>query len=424
MPLITYTGTSTNATSAANNLKPIYEKAAKEQFNRSVKAFKYANSNKQKMYGSNYNFAIKSLPGGNFTIATETGEFAAPNHRDVALGQVSVRGTHGVTLSITKLQMTRSKDPEAAFLDNFKEATKDALYIMQRQYNIEFYGDGAAARCLISSYAQPTATIDTTYAPFNTRWLAVNDDIEYFPNDTSGSAHATTGTVSFVGSESTFKTSADDTTPIGSNKYVYIKGVRTAGTVREIRGMGAILSTSSAYMGITPGTTAGGDSWKAVIDSTGGDVDLSYPIGVMQDIMVNTGSRPTVGLMSPEMLTPMNELNMGSVRYESKEVGAVGLGKPKLYLPHPMSGGEITLEFDQDLYCPPGRLYIFDPENLKLLVQMDTQYLDSEGNPVQRIPRTQIFEGQLVNATEMFTDMRNAFGLCSGLTYSQRTWAH
>ena len=198
--------------------------------------------------------------------------------------------------------------------------------------------------------------------------------------------------------------------------------MRTAGTNREMRGLGSIMSTSSAYLGITPGTTVGGDAWKAVVNSTGGDVDLSYVTSVAQQINLNTGANPSVCLMAPELLYPLNELMIGSVRYTSNEVGKVGIGKPQVYLPS-IDGGEISLNFEQDQFCPPGRIYIFDPADIKMLVQMDIQYLDGEGNPVQRIPRTQIFEGQLVFAGEIYTDRRNAFGLVSGLTYTQQSWS-
>jgi hypothetical protein len=377
--------------------------------------------NKKVFYGSTHEFATRLRPGGNFVVTTETGEFAQPSHRDVGRGTVSVRGYHGVTLSITKAQQIRSKDPEAAFVNNFSQKTEDALYILQRNINREFYGSGLGTLCKISSFSNPTATIDTTAYPFNTRHLAQGDLCQLFPDETSGAAHATSFSVSEAfHAYNQFKSDTDITTPVTAqtpNVYVVISGNRTTSTFREFNGLGSIMSASSTYANINPATVGNG-YWKAHVNAVSGDLDLSHIISMCQEIQMSTGVDPQVALIAPEMIPVLNDLNSGGIFYTSAEIGKVGYRAPTVYLPSASGDGEMELKFKQDFYCPPGRIYLMNPSEWSMLMQMDIQYLDDKGQPVQRIPRTQIFEGQLVCALEPYTDNRMAFGLISGLTYS------
>jgi hypothetical protein len=416
MALITYTGTSTNATSAASTLKPIYEKAAQEQFSRATLAYKLAMKNKKKFVGTNYYFAANPMPGGNFVVTSETSEFAAPYHRDVVQGYVSIRGYHGVTISITKAQMERSKDPEAAFINNFSQQVKDAAWMLSRHINREFYGDGKAKLATIKSDAAGTMTIDTTAYPYTTRHIGVGDNVSFFAAGNTARGSATY--VTAITDDSTFVV-ASDPSAIDTD-YVTITGNFTAGGSdgTEMQGLGSICSTSSTYKQISP-TSYG--FWKAVVNSNSGtarDLDLSLVQNTVLATQLNTGADSDTALCSPEMIYPLFQLMSGNIRYTASEAGMSGFKNPEIMLPSANGAGAYTMKFLSDRYCPPGRFYIFPSGELEMLVQLEPQFLDETGNPVQRIPRTQIFEGQYVFAGEPFTRRRNAFAMLSDINYT------
>lgn len=424
MALITYTGTSTNATSAASTLKPIYEKAAQEQFSRATLAYKLAMKNKKKFMGTNYYFAANPMPGGNFVVTSETSEFAAPYHRDVVQGYVSIRGYHGVTIAITKAQMERSKDPEAAFINNFSQQVKDAAWMLSRHINREFYGTGDASLATVSSYSysSPTATItiDSTAYPYTTRHIAVGDTIQALTySSPTWSARSGTAVVASITSDTVF-TATGALSSCTTGDIIIISGNRTASSAdgNEIQGLGSICSTSSTYKQISPSSYG---FWKAVVNSNSGtarDLDLSYIQNTVLATQLNTGADSDTALCSPEMIYPLFQLMSGNIRYTASEAGQSGFKNPEIMLPSANGAGAYTMKFLSDRYCPPGRFYIFPSGELEMLVQLEPQFLDETGNPVQRVPRTQIFEGQYVFAGEPFTRRRNAFAMLSDINYT------
>lgn len=417
MALITPTGTPVSATSAANNLIPTYQKAAKELYNKTTPIMKWALKNKKVFRGSTYEFAVKGRPGAGWGVSTELGEFAAPAHRDLVRGTVSVRGYQHATLSITKAQMLRSKDPDAAFINDWNTESKDALWKIQSHIERQMYGSGTCDLARLASVATVTGTIDTTAYPFTTRHLREGDVIAAYQDLIQATAE--TGTVTIASVDSLSQFTAGTMAAWAGTSYISIDGVRTTSTFREFRGFGAICSSSSSYCGIDP-TAAGKGMYRAVVDAAGGarrDLDMSYPIGVAQAIMMNTGSdgQELVGMCSPDMIGPLAALDIGSVRRTSDEGGKSGYHAPRIYFPALNGDGEVTLTFKHSHYCPPYRIYIFDPSAINVLEQIPIQYVNDKGDPLTVLPRTQIFEANLFTAMEVFTDQRNAFGMVDDL---------
>lgn len=438
MSLISYTGTSANATSAAYDLKPIYEKTAKQIANKTIVAYKIVTKNKKKFGGNSLVFAVNPMQGGNYAVVAETSEFAAPSHRDVIQGTVTVRGYQGYTISITKAQMKRSVDPASAFLDTFAAQTDNAMFQLQRHINRQFYGDGTGQLGVVySSGSNPTdIVLYTTSFPKTTRHLAVNDDVKFLYANGSGFAARATGNSdtprTYITSISDYKTFSvnDAVTSLTQGDLVVFNYNRTnasdsaSADSREMQGLALIAASSGSYKGINP-SSAGKGWWKGVAKNFSGvatSLDLSYIYEVAQTMQISTGKNPDTMLSAPEMYYPMFEMMAGNIRYTQAEAGSIGFKMSKVFFPGIGPNGGLEMEVMADLYCPPGLFYIFAASELEMLVQpgFDFEYLDDGADPVQRIPRTQVYEGQLAFAGEPFTRNRGAFGVLDDIDYSIR----
>lgn len=405
-----------------NTIKPKYEQAAQMQFARDCIAYGIAMKNKKVHKGSFYYFAPKGMPGGAYAAIAETGEFAPPAPRDVALGRVSIRGFHGATLALTQTHIERSSDPNASFVDGLKEETKDAEFRLQKNINRQFYGDGSGNLCTYASLNTLTYTIDTTYAPGTTRYLAKGDEL-YAADINNSYALLKTGAaaaavVTSVDSDTTFTVDAAISGIQAGDYFVLSRTSLTTGDdSREMQGMGSICSTSSTYKNINP-TSAGYAYWKAntLALSAGTDFDLSYIWRVAAACQLNGESDPNIVLVAHEQMYDVYEFMSGSIRYAPGDAGKVGFSKAEVSLPSVKSGSEFTLKFKPDRYCPKGNVYMFPEEEIEMLELFGMKFLDKGDLPLLRYFRTQIMEGQLVWAGEPFTRRRNAFGMITGFS--------
>lgn len=412
--------TSASKTDLPYNLKLQYEDGFRLQFanHNVIYGTCVKNGNIVKYGGGAYTFYVMSEEGGNYIATSESGYAKAPYKRDGVLGSQTIPGYNLYTVAASIPEEFTEKKQGAVFYKAVADESDKGTAGMERQIGRQLYGDGFCTLCKTASVSTNTSTlvtVDTTYGAKTTRWLRKGDDLMWFVSTTSAELDPTSVPVASLTSATTFRTTGNFTNVNTSGgEYVTFHDNRETGpTYHELDGLLKICSTTTTLEGINP-ATQGNEAWKAVVNVSDTTFDAASFFDVWAATQFNGGKGKYLVFCSPEEIRPWNEIMSGLVRTTPEKQGVVNFEPISAKFANVNGTGITEIKPVLDWLCPPGEFFGFPENALKLLVEIDMQFLDKD--VMVRIPRTLYKEGQLCWAGNTLVTNRNWFFRYGGLT--------
>lgn len=196
---------------------------------------------------------------------------------------------------------------------------------------------------------------------------------------------------------------ADDTGWAANDFLVRAGTIDSDGNV-GLTGISAVIS-DAAFGGLDP-ADPGYESWRSLVDSTGGAFDSDDLHALFNQVRMEAGMEPK------SIIT-----TFGIIRDYFKELQ----GQVQFVEPMKLEGGFRVLNFMDrpfigDVDCPLGSVFMPDESSIRLASDADWAPLDEDGHFLHWVTGYDRWEWALQRDVEMIADKRNSSAKMTGLT--------
>jgi hypothetical protein len=386
-------------------LKEYYLGPLRDQVNRATALLDILDTRSNVQVEGKY-FVVPLISRKHKGVVSRSGASKTANKLPTASAQTYKRSIwymkyHYARIEIDGPVMRSTKTDRGAFARALDAEIRGVGIALPQDLNRQCWGDG------LNKLAQVAADVSgaTTVTCDSTRFLEVGQPISFLDNTTG--AVVDTETVDSITNATTFETSANVTGVVAADDGIYAESDSTATSWRNgMTGLQAIVSDANVTdMAVNVGsldrTAADNDFWKAnKLGNSGTNRPLST--GLMQQAVLASqnnkfgGVAPTHAWMDADVWATYGSLIHADRRFNSKEMT--------------LDGGWVYLEFSGvkclwDKDAPPNQIYFINKDHLFFLQQSDLQYMDEDGNMLNRVTDYDSYEATLLCDKEMASDL-------------------
>jgi len=314
-------------------------------------------------------------------------------------GYASVRigltyGYGRVRMSGPSMELAESK-PQA-FANALTKEIEGLRADLLKDTNRIFYGDGTGTMAVLTT--APAAA--TTFTVASIQYLNVGDVIDIF---TLPATNKATGRTITAINDATNVITVDVAVTAAISDVV----VRTGSLSREPNGLASIVAAAGLLYNVDP---ASENTWKSVVDSTGGALSEGNMIKNMDNVRTRGGGRPTVIVADLGSRRAYFNLLTQQRRYVNSQKfdgGLVGLAFNY--------GVEIPLVDDVD--APPQTLHGLGEGAFKIYRDAPWHWSQHDGSDIWKwVDGFDAYEALLVQYWQLGIDRRNAHWKMTGIT--------
>jgi len=385
-------------------LKEYYLGPLRDQVNRATALLDVLDTRSNVQVEGKY-FVVPLISRKHKGVVSRSGATKSANKLPTSAAQTYKRSIwymkyHYARIEIDGPVMRSTKTDRGAFARALDAEIRGVGIALPQDLNRQCWGDGLNKLCTLSADVSASTSITCS----DTRFLEVGQLIA-FVDDTTGLL-VDTATVASITSATAFTTAAN-VTAVAADDSIYSESDSTATSWNNgMTGLQAIVSASDVTdaavdVGSITRATAGNDFWKAN-ELTNSGTNRPLSTGLMQQAVLASqnnkfgGTAPTHAWMDADIWATYGNLIHADRRFNSKEMT--------------LDGGWVYLEFSGvkclwDKDAPPNQIYYINKDHLFFLQQSDLQYMDEDGNMLNRVTDYDSYEATLLCDKEMASDM-------------------
>lgn len=389
-------------------LKEVYGPRIEDQIQDEVVGLKRIESSAEGVNsgGKYYTFPLRVSRNSGRGSRLENEQLPTAGVQGYTSVQIPLRYQYGavkITGPVMKLAQTNTQ-AFANAADQEMEGLKDDLV---KDTSRQFYGDGTGAMAAFSS-----ANSGNTFVVDNVQYLGINDQIDIITAAT-GIAKATDRTITNIaaiaGGNTGTVTYSGSAVTVAAGDSIYRQGDFIGGLQREITGISKIIASTGALFGVDPSTQPLWASQVLANSGTPRALSEGLMIQMCDNIRTASGKKPTVIFTSLGVRRAYFNLLTQQRRYTDTKVFAGGMqGLPFNY------GTEIPMVEDVDATYKT--MYFINEPSMKVLKNTDWEWIDEQGDILQKVAGYDVFVGEMRKFWELATSQRNAHGKIQDIT--------
>lgn len=382
-------------------LKEIYEKDVQDQLNNEVVGFKRIERSSEgvtnEVGGRYVTFPIRTGRNHGIGARNENEALPTPGQQPYAAARVGLKYLYG-GIRLTGQTISLADTNYQAFASALDEEMSGLKRDLAKDMNRQFYGSGNGVMATVTADGANTVTVG------NSQYLEVGMQIDILQSDVSTVRAANRKITAINTSTHVVTYDGADVAAVAGDVIV-----RQGSGLREMTGLGAIVSDTGTLYNINPATEP---IWKAFVNANGGvNRALSEALMIQTvDQVRKNGAKVTVGFVNLGVRRAYFNLLKTERRFvntQDFEGGFSGLA-------FTTDAGDIPIVVDTD--APFNRIYFVDEKSIKLYRESDWSWMNRDGSNFQRVIGFDAYEATMFQYCEMGTHRRNAHAVLADLT--------
>lgn len=384
-------------------LKEVYQPGINEQLNNDVtalKRIKRTSKGVDKIGGRDAYFAVHTTRNEGIGARNEMELLPQPGQQGYKRGHVGLKHQYG-SIQVSGQTFELAKTDYQSFANAVEEEIKRLKDDLSIDLNRQVYGDGTGKLAKVVSAAGSVITLETAFINNIRKGMVV----DIFAAGGTGAAKAASRLITAINYDAKTITIDGAAPTLTAGDIV----VRAGNINREWTGYEKMVSNTGALHDIDP---AQEPLWRAIVDSTGGEISELRMIEMAHKIRGNGGKTTviltTLGLMRKywSILQGMRQI----VNTTDFTGGYKGLA-------FTTDNGEIPLV--GDFTAPAGTMQFINEDEIRVLQVNDWKFMDRDGGGMwSRVPGYDAYSATLYQYSELATYRRNTHGKFTGLTES------
>lgn len=393
----------TTLTTADAALKEYYEPGARNQLNNDIPLLAQLEKNTRDIEGRRAVLSLKTSRNSGVGARAEGGTLPTAGSQGYSEERVPLKYNYG-RIKLTGPVIRAMKSDRGSFVRAMKSEMEGVTDDLKREVSRQAWlnADGKIATCKIGGASTTISLADATTV-VQMRYFAVGDkvDIGTVAAPTTIVAAAVISAVDVANRTITIDSSVSTT----ASHFVFRAGNNTANATSEVTGMTAIVKASGTLHNV-----AGTGVWTSYVDTTGGSVSENVMAKSVQNIQINSGKYPNLGVCSDGVHRAIAALLQSQKRFP----GTIQLKGGYSGIDFTAAGPTIPLVWDRD--CPGGDIFWLNTDRLFEYQESDWEFMQEDGAILSRVSGEDAYEATLFKYHEVATDQRNAHGLQTSLT--------
>jgi hypothetical protein len=406
-------GLSLSTASAA--LKEFYEPGMREQLNNDIPLLAQLEKNTEDIEGKRAVLSLHTRRNSGVGARAELGTLPTAGNQGTAEERVPTLQNYG-RMQVSGPTIRAMRTNRGSFKRAIAMESEGLVRDLKRDVNRQAWGtsDGVIATCGTTSGAVIVVLAATT-SDVKLRQLEVGMVIDIADTAdppviiTNGSAR-TIQSVDTTNKTVTIDAAGGNVTTSSSHR-IYRSGAGGGGaSQKEITGMQSIVASSGTLHNVNPTVDP---SWVATVDSNGGtnrSLSENLIAKAMQNAQILGGGWAKILIGSPGVIRALSNLLTSLKRFP----GTTNLKGGYSGLDFTAGGPTIPAVWDRD--CPANSLYGLDTDHLTEYQMSDWEFMEEDGNVLNRVANVDAYESTLFKYHEVATDKRNAHFVIKDIT--------
>jgi hypothetical protein len=395
-------------TTLSGILKEVYAPRVESQIQNDVVALKRIESTSEGLEsgGKYLQFPVRLSRNSGVGARLELEALPIAGFQATDVARIPLKFDYG-SIRITGQAMQLARTETQSFINTLDLEMDGLVEDLTKNTARQVYGDGTG---LLTAFNTGGAAANT-FQVVNYNYLNEGDQIDILTIAT-GAPLATLRTITSIVpvpqsnlANVTFDGAA--VAVVALTTGIYRAGNFTGGVIREILGFNRMVNNSGpAYQGLDP-LVPGKGRWQSPVFSAGG-VNRALSEGLMiqmcDEVKKASGTVPTVVFTSLGVRRSYFNLLSQQRRYnDTKEFAGGHTGLAFNF------GTEIPVVADVD--CSPNTMYMINETKIKQVQNTPWQWIDEQGEILQKLPNFDIFQAEMRRFWELATVQRNAHGV-------------
>ncbi len=412
-------------TTADSALKEDYQPAVREQLNNEIKILTYVEKNTKDVNGRRAVLSLHVTRNSGIGSRAEGGALPTAGSQGYAEERVSLKYHYGRG-QITGPLMRASDSDKGAFERAIDAETKKIVNDLKRDVNRQVWGtsNGVIAQCALTTSSLQIklansasgAATDTSDTQFRQLEVGMLVDIGTVAAPTlKGSAKTIARTGGAGTAADPYWIELDAVATTTGTDYIFRSGNGGDSTnQKEVTGLQTIVDSSGTLFNINPDTYA---VWKASEFGNSGtqrQISETLMAQVVQDININSGMWPNLGVCHHGVFRAYANLLLGLKRFNdtTKLKGGYDAGIPFI------GGGGNAIPIVPERDCPANSLYFLNTDHLTEYMDSDWEFMQEDGAVLSRVTGYDAYEFVLFKGMEVGTDQRNTHGKLTDISHA------
>ena len=413
-------------TTADSALKEDYQPAVREQLNNEIKILTYVEKNTKDVNGRRAVLSLHVSRNSGIGSRAELGTLPTAGSQGYAEERISLKYHYGRG-QISGPLMRASDSDKGAFERALDAETRRIVDDLKRDVNRQVWGtsDGIIAQCALTTsslqvnLAHTTgsgASVSASDVQFRQLEVGMLVDIGTVAAPTmktSGNAIVRTGGSGTAAAPYWIELTSVATTT--GTDYIFRSGNGgSSSNQKEVTGLQTIVDSAGTLFNINPDTYS---SWKASeFGNSGTNRQISETLmaQVVQDININSGTWPNLGVCHHGVFRAYANLLLGLKRFNdtTKLKGGYDAGIPFI------GGGGSVIPIVPERDCPANSLYFINTDHLTEFMDSDWEFMQEDGAVLSRVSNLDAYEFVLFKGMEVGTDQRNTHGKLTDISHA------
>jgi hypothetical protein len=393
----------TTLTTADSALKEFYEPGARNQLNNDIPLLAQLEKNSRDIEGRRAVLSLKTSRNSGVGARAEGGTLPTAGAQGYSEERVPLRYNYG-RIQLTGPVIRAMKSDRGSFVRAVKSEMDGVTDDLKRDVSRQAWGnaDGKWATCGTTT-TSTTVQLAAATSAVQMRLFQIGDkiDIGTVAAPTTIVAAAVVSAVDVANKTITIDSSVSTT----AAHFVFRAGANSANATAEITGMQAIVKASGTLHNV-----AGTGVWTSYVDSAGGAFSETVAAKAVQNVQINSGKYPNLGVCSDGVHRAIAALLQTQKRFN----GTIALKGGYSGIDFTAAGPTIPLVWDQ--FCPSGDIFWLNTDQLQEYQESDWEFMQEDGAILSRVSGVDAYEATLFKYHEVATDQRNSHGLQTGLT--------
>lgn len=379
---------------AENALKSFYLDAVKDTLDmKTSPLLAKIERSSENVYGKDVKKTVRLGINNAFGVSTETGSLPQSQQSDYGQMTATLKNLYG-TIEISDKAIRASQSSEGAFVNLLNAEMESLLRSAKYHVGRMVMGNGMGYLADFHVAMKGDTVIVNSAAPIQLgmRVRLMSEDMELLED----------GLVRTVTSISRFNNNVSLSGPTFQNLDL-CGYICMANDDEELTGAAALYEKSTVY-GLNDGFY---DQIRPLEIIVSGDIDENKMQKMIDNLEESSGYAPDLIVCSWGVRRALlNYFKENGIRMDSVEI----------------EGGFKALSFNgipvvADRFCPPGMMYFFNTDNIKLYQLGDWQWMEGDdGKILHQVPGKPVYSATLVKYAELVFECPNSVGRIIGIT--------